>query len=137
MANAGIDRSNISAEDSVLLLSLAPDVSATKLRAGLGVRLGVVISDSFGRTWRMGTVNIAIGAAGMPTLVDWRGRQDRYGRKLESTQVAYADAVAAAGLAMGEAAEGYPAVYVSGLRSDAPDYDAGALIRPRAQDLFL
>lgn len=142
MANAGIDRSNIGTEESALLLPLAPDVSAARLRDGLGARFGilpgVVISDSFGRAWRQGTVNIAIGAAGMPTLIDWRGRQDRYGRKLESTLVAYADAVAAAaGLAMGEAAEGCPAVHVSGLRWDAPDNDAAALIRPRAQDLFL
>lgn len=142
MANAGIDRSNIGAEDCALLLPLAPDASAARLRAGLGARLGimpgVIISDSFGRAWRMGTVNIAIGAAGMPTVTDWRGRRDRYGRRLDSTIVAFADAVAAAaGLVMGEAGEGIPAVHVSGLRWDAPDDGAAALIRPRAQDLFL
>jgi coenzyme F420-0:L-glutamate ligase/coenzyme F420-1:gamma-L-glutamate ligase len=81
MANAGIDRSNVGAEDSALLLSLAPDASAAQLRARLGERQGImpgiIISDSFGRAWRLGTVNIAIGAAGMPTLVDWRGCRDR------------------------------------------------------------
>jgi coenzyme F420-0:L-glutamate ligase/coenzyme F420-1:gamma-L-glutamate ligase len=142
MANAGIDRSNIDAGDSALLLPVAPDESAATLREGLGRRFGVspgiIISDSFGRAWRMGTVNVAIGVAGMPTLIDWRGRRDRYGRRLESTEVAYADAVAAAaGLAMGEAAEGCPAVLVRGLRWDAPDDTAAAMIRPRARDLFL
>jgi coenzyme F420-0:L-glutamate ligase/coenzyme F420-1:gamma-L-glutamate ligase len=142
MANAGIDRSNVNAEDSALLLPLAPDASAARLRDGLGGRFGaapgIIISDSFGRAWRMGTVNIAIGAAGLPTLIDWRGRPDRYGRKLEATMVAFADAVAAAaGLVMGEAAEGCPAVLVGGLRWDGPDDGAAALIRPRAEDLFL
>jgi len=142
MANAGIDRSNLDAANSALLLPVAPDTSAARLRERLGARLGIlpaiVISDSFGRAWRMGTVNIAIGAAGLPSLVDWRGRMDRYRRMLESTLVAFADAVAAAaGLVMGEAAEGCPAVHISGLRWEAPDQNAAALIRPRGEDLFL
>jgi coenzyme F420-0:L-glutamate ligase / coenzyme F420-1:gamma-L-glutamate ligase len=143
MANAGIDQSNLEAGDgeSALLLPLDPNASAARLREGLGARLGaapaVVVSDSFGRPWRIGTVNIAIGAAGLPSLVDLRGRPDRSGRLLKATEIAFADAVAAAaGLVMGEAAEGRPAVLVRGLDWSAPERDATALIRPVEQDLF-
>jgi coenzyme F420-0:L-glutamate ligase/coenzyme F420-1:gamma-L-glutamate ligase len=122
MANAGIDQSNIEDDngETALLLPLDPNGSAARLRDGLGARFGaapaVIVSDSFGRPWRMGTVNVAIGAAGLPSLVDLRGRPDRSGRLLKATEVAFADAVAAAaGLAMGEAAEGRPAVLVRGL----------------------
>jgi coenzyme F420-0:L-glutamate ligase/coenzyme F420-1:gamma-L-glutamate ligase len=141
LANAGIDRSNLGDEDGALLLPKDPNGSAAKLRAALGARSGVapgvIISDSFGRAWRLGTVNIAIGAAGVPTLIDRRGQKDRYGRVLETTEVAFADAVAgAAGLAMGEGAEGCPVVHVRGLGWDAPAQTADALIRPLQQDLF-
>jgi coenzyme F420-0:L-glutamate ligase/coenzyme F420-1:gamma-L-glutamate ligase len=141
LANAGIDRSNLGDEDGALLLPKDPNGSAARLRDALNARLGikpaVVISDSFGRAWRLGTVNIAIGAAGLPTLVDRRGQKDRYGRTLETTEVAFADAVAgAAGLAMGEGAEGRPVVHVRGLTWDAPEQTADALIRPLQQDLF-
>jgi coenzyme F420-0:L-glutamate ligase/coenzyme F420-1:gamma-L-glutamate ligase len=143
LANAGIDRSNVAHEDeeSALLLPLDPNASAAKLRDSLGKRLGVapavVISDSFGRAWRLGTVNIAIGVAGLPALIDRRGQKDRYGRMLETTEVAYADAVAgAAGLAMGEGAEGNPAVHIRGLEWTAPEQTADALLRPLEQDLF-
>jgi coenzyme F420-0:L-glutamate ligase/coenzyme F420-1:gamma-L-glutamate ligase len=152
MANAGIDQSNIALSDkppstvaegdeAALLLPLDPDASARALRDGLAARLGVapavVISDSFGRAWRVGTVNVAIGAAGLPSLIDLRGAADRSGRLLRSSEVAFADAVAAAaGLVMGEAGEGRPAVLVRGLSWTAPDRDAQALIRPLAQDLF-
>jgi len=144
MANAGIDRSNLrhrSGSDLVLLLPLDPDRSARGLRdaiyAGTGRPIGVVVSDSFGRPWRIGTVNVALGVAGMPAVRDLRGGQDRHGRRLETTQIALADAVAAAaGIAMGEAAESTPAVLVRGLHWSEPECDSRALIRPVAEDLF-
>lgn len=143
MANAGIDQSNVEGGEgeAALLLPLDPNGSAAALREGLRARLGVapavIVSDSFGRPWRVGTVNVAIGAAGLPSLVDLRGQPDRFGRVLRASEVALADAVAAAaGLAMGEAAEGRPAVLVRGLAWTAPERDASALIRPAEQDLF-
>jgi len=147
MANAGIDRSNMGPadaaddEDRVLLLPLDADASALRLREALAGRLGeapaVVISDSFGRPWRIGTVNVAIGAAGIPAVIDQRGDHDRDGRVLQVTQVALADMVAsAAGLVAGEAAEGIPAVLVRGLAWTAPDTPAAAALRPAAEDLF-
>ncbi len=142
MANAGVDQSNLPGEDDrALLLPVDPDASAARLAAGLAARFGgapaVVISDSFGRPWRMGTVNMAIGAAGLPSLIDLRGQPDRDGRILRASVVAFADAIAAAaGLVMGEAAEGIPAAIVRGLTWTAPDTDATALVRPLDQDLF-
>ena len=143
MANAGIDQSNVEGGEgeAALLLPLDPNGSAAALRDGLRARLGaapaVIVSDSFGRPWRVGTVNVAIGAAGLPSLIDLRGRPDRFGRVLRASEVALADAIAAAaGLAMGEAAEGRPAVLVRGLDWTAPERDASALIRPAEQDLF-
>lgn len=141
MAQAGIDRSNVPGDDRVVLLPLDPDASATSLREALrvrwGVDVGVVITDSFGRPWRLGTTNVAIGAAGVPSLWDRRGEHDRLGRRLESTLVAWADAVAAAaGLLMGEAAEGVPAVLVRGLPCPAATNPARSLIRPLDEDLF-
>jgi len=144
MANAGIDRSNVrspAGEERVLLLPRDADASATRLsenlRRRLGVVLGIIISDSFGRPWRNGVVNVALGAAGLPALIDRRGERDLYGRAMEVTQVAVADALAAAaGLAMGEAAEGLPAVLVRGFFWTAPPCSAQALIRPLAEDMF-
>jgi coenzyme F420-0:L-glutamate ligase/coenzyme F420-1:gamma-L-glutamate ligase len=144
MANAGIDRSNVKdvdGKDLVLLLPSDPERSAQELRARLmalfGVELSVVISDSFGRPWRNGTVNVALAAAGLPALHDRRGERDRHGRILEATQVAAGDAVAAAaGLAMGEGAEGTPVVLLRGLKLTAPHRDATSLIRPLSEDLF-
>jgi coenzyme F420-0:L-glutamate ligase/coenzyme F420-1:gamma-L-glutamate ligase len=143
MANAGIDRSNIGAggEELVLLLPLDADASAARLRGelqGLGAAIdAVVIADSFGRPWRKGVVNVAIGAAGLAALDDRRGAPDRDGRRLEVTQIAIADLVAsAAGLAMGEGAEGVPAVLLRGFRAPAGEAPAAALIRSVAEDLF-
>ena len=145
MANAGIDHSNTGAAaadaDRVLLLPLDPDASARALRLALeartGVAPGVIVSDSFGRPWRLGTVNVALGVAGLPALVDMRGEIDRDGRTLQMTQVALADAIAAgAGLAMGEATEGAPIVLVRGVASRAPHNDGQALIRAANEDLF-
>lgn len=144
MANAGIDHSNTgTAPDAgvVLLLPIDADASAralrSALRARLGIAPGVIVSDSFGRPWRMGTVNVALGVDGLPSIVDMRGGCDRDGRRLQVTQVAIADAIAAsAGLAMGEAAEGAPIVHVRGFASSDPCSDGQALIRPAKEDLF-
>ena len=141
MAQAGVDRSNVPGDDSLLLLPVAPDQSAERLRETLGqafgADVGVVVSDSFGRPWRMGTTNVAIGCAGLPALWDRRGECDRDGRRLEVTQVAYADAIAgAAGLVMGEGSEGVPCALVRGLRWTAPIRPARDLLRPLGEDLF-
>jgi coenzyme F420-0:L-glutamate ligase/coenzyme F420-1:gamma-L-glutamate ligase len=141
MANAGVDRSNVGGRDRALLLPRDPDASAAKLRSGLetrlGVAIGVVVADSFGRAWRNGVTNVALGAAGLPALIDRRGERDRDGRTLEVTEVAFADLVAsAAGLVIGEAAESCPAALVQGLTWRAPGVPASALIRPVAEDLF-
>ena len=143
MANAGIDQSNIGPGEAgrVLLLPLDAQASAARLRDGLAARLGaapaVVVSDSFGRPWRNGVVNVALGVAGMPAIVDHRGAIDRDGRRLEVTQVALGDiAASAAGLLMGEGAESVPAVLIRGLSLPPVEAGAGALVRPIAEDLF-
>jgi coenzyme F420-0:L-glutamate ligase / coenzyme F420-1:gamma-L-glutamate ligase len=144
LANAGIDQSNLDAADHgrrVLLLPEEPDKSAQQIKQRLDAHfradIGVIISDSVGRPWRLGTVGLAIGAAGVPSLWDRRGERDLSGRPLEVTEVAFADAVAAmAVLAMGEAAEGYPAALVRGIDWSAKVRPAAALVRPKAEDLF-
>ncbi len=141
MANAGIDRSNVGGRDRDLLLPRDPDASAAALRAALaercGGKLGVIISDSFGRPWRRGVTQVALGAAGLPALIDRRGEPDRNGRRLEVTEVALADQLAsAAGLLMGEGAEGMPAVWIRGIAAAAPNVPARGLIRPLEEDLF-
>lgn len=143
MANAGVDRSNVpgAAEDRVLLLPENPDASAARLRNELTTRwqvpIAVVISDSFGRAWRNGVVNVALGAAGLPSILDRRGEYDREGRALEMTEVALADAIASgAALVMGEANEGAPVVMARGLEWTATERNAAALLRPLEQDLF-
>ncbi len=143
MANAGIDQSNVpgcGGQERVLLLPLDPDASAAALCETLsqkaGVAPGIIISDSFGRAWRNGTVNVAIGAAGVVTLDDQRGMPDREGRALMVTTVATADALAAAaGVVMGEGAQGIPAVLIRGAGA-AGQGCAGDLIRPVAEDMF-
>lgn len=140
MANAGIDQSNLGpdAGERVLLLPLDPDASAERLREALPGNPAVVISDSFGRPWRHGVVNVGIGASGLPALLDRRGGADRDGRVLEVTQVALADMIAtAAGLVTGEGSEGVPAALVRGFRFPVGiDNPAAALVRPVEQDLF-
>lgn len=144
MANAGIDQSNVGPADDVaraLLLPREPDASAEALREKLsarhGVALAVVIIDSFGRAWRRGTVGVAIGAAGLPALLDLRGNPDLFGRALQVSITAFADEIAAAAsLVMGQGNEGQPAVLVRGLRWDAPSNPAAELIRPAAEDMF-
>jgi coenzyme F420-0:L-glutamate ligase / coenzyme F420-1:gamma-L-glutamate ligase len=143
MANAGIDRSNLGpgGQDRVLLLPADADASAARLRTALRPYWpeppAVLICDSFGRPWRLGVTNVAIGVSGLPALVDRRGETDRNGRKLEVTQVALGDMIAAAGgLVSGEGAEGVPAVLVRGLKWAAEDRPAAALVRPLEEDLF-
>jgi coenzyme F420-0:L-glutamate ligase/coenzyme F420-1:gamma-L-glutamate ligase len=143
MANAGIDRSNLGAgsRDRALLLPIDADDSAARLRAALAniwpEPPAILISDSFGRPWRYGVVNVAIGASGLPALIDRRDELDRDGRPLEVTQVALGDMIAtAAGLATGEAAESVPAALVRGIAWDADAVPAAALIRPVEEDLF-
>lgn len=137
MANAGIDASNLGPgrEGSVLLLPEAPDASAQRIAAA--VNGAVVISDSFSRPWRVGVVNVAIGAAGLPSIIDRRGELDRDGRALQVTQVALADLLAsAAGLVAGEGAEGVPAAVLRGCAFPDADIAASALVRSAREDLF-
>src|SRR5665213_1656591 len=127
--------------ERVLLLPIDPDASARALRddlvASYGVPIAVLISDSFGRPWRRGTVGIALGAAGLPAIIDWRGHPDLFGRPLEVTETGFADEIAAAAsLVMGQADEAMPMVLVRGLAWTAPDADAAALVRPPEHDLF-
>jgi coenzyme F420-0:L-glutamate ligase/coenzyme F420-1:gamma-L-glutamate ligase len=144
LANAGVDQSNVPCGEGgpqVLRLPRDPDASAAALRAALaqrfGVPLAVIVSDSAGRAFRNGVVGLAIGAAGLPALLDVRGRPDLEGRPLQVTQIGLADQIAsAAALLMGEADEGRPAVLVRGLSADGPALPAAALIRERQADLF-
>lgn len=142
MANAGIDQSNVeSGHQRALLLPKDPEASARRLRDALrragAVDIGVIVNDSFGRAWRNGTVGTALGVAGMPGLVDLRGRPDRFGRKLLITQVGVADELAAAAsLLMGQADEGCPAVHVRGMPYDAREGSVRELLRPAEEDLF-
>ena len=144
IANAGIDQSNLDREqggEPVLLLPRDPDMSAQRIKQRIdthfGVAIGVIITDSAGRAWRLGTVGLAIGAAGVPALLDRRGEPDMSGRPLEVTEVGFADSIAAAAvLAMGEAAEGRPAALVRGFSWTAPARPAADLVRPKHEDLF-
>ena len=144
MANAGVDQSNVAPADGahrVLLLPENPDRSAESLSRGLvartGVGIAVVINDSFGRPWRQGTVGVAIGASGLPALIDQRGRPDLFGRRLEVSVIGFADEVAAAAsLVMGQADEALPAVLIRGLSWSAPESAAASIVRPPNEDLF-
>jgi coenzyme F420-0:L-glutamate ligase/coenzyme F420-1:gamma-L-glutamate ligase len=138
-ANAGVDASNVG-PGLLSLLPEDPDASAERIRTSVsgltGARISVVITDTFGRPWRQGLVNVAIGAAGLPSLLDLRGNPDATGRPLEVTVVAVADEVAAAsGLVMGKA-DGIPAAVVRGVRAEGPSVPASAMVRPPSEDLF-
>ena len=143
-ANAGIDHSNIpqdAGSEKVLLLPQDPNASAAEINAEFrrarGVNIGVIINDSAGRAWRNGVTGIAIGAAGLPCLLDLRGEYDLHGTPLRVTEVGIADEIAAAAsLVMGQGAEGIPAVLVRGLDLRGPVNDASALIRDPEKDLF-
>jgi coenzyme F420-0:L-glutamate ligase / coenzyme F420-1:gamma-L-glutamate ligase len=149
MADAGVDRSNVdpaAGAEPVLLLPRYPDDSAARLRERLCAHfrktlvrktLGVIITDSWGRAWRRGTVGVALGAAGLPALMDMRGRPDLFGHELRVTQTGFADEIAsAASLLMGQSDEARPVVLVRGLTWDAPESPAAALIRAADEDLF-
>ncbi len=143
-ANAGVDASNAGASGEVVLLPRDPDASARGLRARLreltGVAPAVVITDSFGRAWRLGQCDVAIGIAGLRGLEDWRGRHDAAGRVLEATVIAIADEVAAAADLARAKDSREPAVLVRGLARHVADGDGpgiAELLRPRDEDLFL
>ena len=143
-ANAGIDRSNVGQSElgeTVLLLPRDPDASAKRIREEIqgrcGVAVGVVISDSHGRPFRLGTLGVAIGVAGIPALWDRRGEPDLYGYALQHTDVGIADEIAAAaGLLMGQGAEGLPVVLVRGLDLPTVNGRAADLVRPKELDLY-
>ncbi len=141
-ANAGVDQSNVAGSDDwALLLPADPDVSARRMRDAIrlasGADVAVIISDSHGRAWRFGTVGVAIGVAGLRPLSDLRGQPDLAGRPLQITEVGTADELAAAaGLLMGQAGEGTPAVRVRGARFIAGEGRLREILRPREGDLF-
>ncbi len=144
IANAGVDQSNVDPDQGaqpVLLLPEDPDGSAQRLQRGLrerlGKRVGVVISDSFGRAWRLGTVGVALGAAGFPSLLDLRGMPDLHGRRLQVSETGFADEIAAAAsLLMGQGGEATPVVVLRGLRWSGADLPASTLLRKPEEDLF-
>jgi coenzyme F420-0:L-glutamate ligase/coenzyme F420-1:gamma-L-glutamate ligase len=144
LANAGVDQSNVDPTRGVkpvLLLPEDPDASARRLHEGfrehLGKAVAVVINDSFGRAWRVGTVGVALGAAGLPALADLRGRPDLYGRPLQVSETGFADEIAAAAsLLMGQADEATPIIVVRGLRWAATVSAAAQLLRHPNEDLF-
>jgi coenzyme F420-0:L-glutamate ligase/coenzyme F420-1:gamma-L-glutamate ligase len=138
-ANGGVDHSNVPGKDEVTLLPADPDASADRLRSRLreltGVDVGVIVSDTFGRPWRLGIVNVALGVAGLPALLDLRGSLDDAGKPLHATVLAIADDIAAAaGIVMGKTAR-TPAVIVRGLRLEGSGRGRD-LVRPAAEDLF-
>ena len=144
MANAGIDRSNVvqqSDQEYVLLLPVDPDASSNRLREKinkrLGVKVGIIINDSIGRAWRIGTTGHAIGVAGLPAVIDLRGEKDMFGKELLVSEQAVADELAsAASLLQGQASEALPIVVIRGFKSNATNQTAKALIRQRDMDMF-
>jgi coenzyme F420-0:L-glutamate ligase / coenzyme F420-1:gamma-L-glutamate ligase len=142
-ANAGVDASNAPEPDTVIMLPLDPDASARRIRAALRMRLGVspavVITDSFGRAWRHGQCDVAIGCAGIAPLEDWRGRPDAVGRELTATWIAIADQLAATADLARRKDGAQPVVLIHGAgrhvtADDGPG--AAAIVRPEAEDLF-
>jgi coenzyme F420-0:L-glutamate ligase/coenzyme F420-1:gamma-L-glutamate ligase len=138
-ASAGVDASNAKGPGTLVLLPLDPDASARRLRERIhelaGVEVGVVVSDSFGRAWRRGTTDVALGVAGIVPLVDLKGTRDPTGYELHATEIAIADEIAgAAELVMGKT-DGIPAAIVRGL-AVAGDGSGSDLVMPRERDLF-
>jgi len=139
-ANAGVDRSNVENENSVTLLPVDPDKSAREIRQRIkeltGVDVGVIVSDTFGRAWRIGQVDVAIGVDGLRPVVDYRGTKDMFGYVLSVTQIAIADELAsAAELVMGKC-DGIPVAIVRGFEYPLGKGSAKDLIRPKEEDLF-
>ena len=143
-ANAGVDASNVPGDDSVALLPMDPDASAEAVRcgvrAGLGVDVAVIISDTFGRPWREGAVNVAIGVAGMDAMADYVGKEDSHGQVMRTTVIAVADELAAAAELVTGKVDGVPVAVIKGYRYEAPnptrDAGAKALVRPAERDMF-
>jgi coenzyme F420-0:L-glutamate ligase/coenzyme F420-1:gamma-L-glutamate ligase len=139
-ANAGVDHSNVPGGEILCLLPVDPDASAARLRERLqeltGRTVAVIVSDTFGRAWRIGIQNVALGVAGMPAVVDYRGRDDDFGRTMVGTVVAIADELAgAAELAMGKT-DRVPAVVIRGYRAEGDPGTGRQLIRPPEEDMF-
>ena len=134
-ASAGVDSSNAPEPDSVVLLPVDPDASAERIRAGLETRVAVIVADSFGRAWRQGTTDVAIGCAGLAPLLDLSGVRDRNGYELHATVIAVADELAsAAQLVMGKT-DGVPAAVVRGFEPRGSG-TAGEIVMPPERDLF-
>ena len=139
-ANAGVDRSNVGKNDSVVLLPVDPDKSARMIRRRIkeltGTNVGVIVSDTFGRAWRNGQVNVAIGLAGLSPIVDYRGTQDMFGNQLSVTQIAIADELASAAELVMRKSERIPVAIIRGVEYVKDDGSIKPLIRPKEEDLF-
>jgi coenzyme F420-0:L-glutamate ligase/coenzyme F420-1:gamma-L-glutamate ligase len=139
-ANAGVDRSNVGENNSVVLLPVDPDNSAQKIRARIsqlvGVDTAVVISDTFGRAWRNGQTNVAIGVAGLNPMIDYRGTQDMFGTQLSVTQIAIADELASAAELVMRKSDGIPVAIIRGVTYNKTMSSIAYLIRPKEEDLF-
>ena len=139
-ANAGVDRSNVGKEDSVVLLPIDPDKSAKTIQRRImeltGANVGIVISDTFGRAWRNGQVNVAIGVAGLNPLFDYRGTQDMFGNQLNVTQIAMADELASAAELVMRKSDRIPVAIIRGVDYVKQEGSIKPMIRPREEDLF-
>ncbi len=139
-ANAGVDASNVPDRGAVSMLPRDPDASARRIRDGLATRLhvdvAVVMSDTFGRPWREGATNVAVGVAGLSPLRDYRGSKDAYGHPLNTTVIAVADEIAAAAELVMNKTTGVPVALVRGYRYERGDEGARALVRRPENDLF-
>jgi coenzyme F420-0:L-glutamate ligase/coenzyme F420-1:gamma-L-glutamate ligase len=139
-ANAGVDKSNVENKNSVTLLPADPDKSAREIRNRIreltGADVGVIVSDTFGRAWRIGQVDVAIGVDGMNPVADYRGRKDMFGHPLNVTQIAVADELASAAELIMKKSDGVPVAIVRGFEYPRGKGSAKDLVRPREQDLF-
>lgn len=139
-ANAGVDKSNLENDDTVALLPVDPDKSAREIRNRImeltGANVGVIISDTFGRAWRVGQVNVAIGVDGLQAVADYRGSKDMFGYVLNVTQMAIADELASAAELVMKKSDGVPVAIVRGFDYPKGSGSAKDLIRPREEDLF-
>lgn len=139
-ANAGVDRSNVGHDGSVIMLPVDPDKSAHRIRERMrklsGVDVGVIISDTFGRPWRLGQVNVAVGVAGLKPMIDYRGRRDMFGKELNVTQMAVADELASAAELVMRKSDGVPVAVIRGAKFSRGKGTARDLVRPEDEDLF-
>lgn len=139
-ANAGVDRSNVEDDDTLTILPVDADKSARAIRKRIqeltGVDVGVIVSDTFGRAWRIGQVNVAIGVDGLPPVVDYRGQKDMFGYVLNVTQMAVADELASAAELVMRKSDGIPVAIIRGFKHDPGEGSAKELIRPEEDDLF-